>query len=178
MMKQLRGTELKRFTRDWRRAHRAIPGMVLVLQSVTYPVNVGSLFRVADAVGVREIVLTSATPTPPQTTIAKVGRDKHRVVPWRYVENTEVAVQELRQAGYHITALEIADAARPYYEFAFPDRTCLVLGNEDHGVSRAVLDLCDSAVFVPMMGKGLSMNVHVSAAVVLYHILAGALSRS
>jgi len=58
----------------------------------------------------------------------------------------------------------------PYCDVFFPPRTCLVLGNEDHGVTRSVLELCDSAVFVPMYGHGLSLNVHVSAAIVLSHI--------
>jgi tRNA G18 (ribose-2'-O)-methylase SpoU len=51
-----------------------------------------------------------------------------------------------------------------------------VLGNEDHGLTRSVLSLCDSSVFVPMYGKGLSLNVHVCTAVVLYHALHAAVS--
>ncbi len=170
-MNQLRGTPLKRFLRDWRRAHPARRDVALVLQSVAYPVNVGSLFRIADAAGVSRMVLCGITPTPPNVTIAKVGRGKESDVSWSYVERAEDAVAALRTDGYQIVALEITEQAQPYYAAAYPDRICLVLGNEDHGVTRSMLALCDSAVWVPMYGKGRSLNVHISAAVVLYHML-------
>ncbi len=168
-MKQLRGTDLKRFLRDWRRAHPDRPDIALVLQSVSYPANVGSLFRIADAVGVSKMFLCGITPLPPSQTISKVGRDKHHDVPWYYEKQAEDALQTLRSEGYHICALELTDVSRPYHEVDFPAKLCLVVGNEDHGVTRSALALCDSAVFVPMYGKGQSLNVHVCAAVVLYH---------
>ncbi len=168
-MEQLRGTPLKRFLRDWRRANPQTWDVVLVLESVSYPVNVGSFFRIADAVRVQHLYLTNATPTPPNKTIEKVGRSKDTGVPWSYDKSTEDVVLRLREDGYHITALEITDTSVPYYEAAYPDRLALVVGNEDHGVTRGTLALCDSSVFVPMYGKGRSLNVHVSAAVVLYH---------
>jgi tRNA (guanosine-2'-O-)-methyltransferase len=169
-MRQLRGTTLKRFVRDFRRAHPPLHDVALVLQSVSYPVNVGSLFRIADACRVSEVVLAGITPTPPNATISKVGRNRDHDVPWRYVERAEDALVDLRGEGYHICALEITDQAVPYYAFDYPERVCLVVGNEDHGVTRSALALCDSAVFVPMYGKGKSLNVHVSAAIVLYYL--------
>jgi tRNA G18 (ribose-2'-O)-methylase SpoU len=170
-VKQLRGTPLKRFLRDWRREHPAGPHRTaLVLQSVAYPVNVGSLFRIADAVGVERMILSGITPTPPHPTIAKVGRNKHTNVAWTYEESAEATLERLSGEGFHVCALEITDESAAYYEVAYPEKICLVVGNEDHGVTRSALALCDSSVFVPMYGKGRSMNVHVSAAVVLYHI--------
>lgn len=169
-MRQLHGTPLKRFLRDWRRAHPPKRRVTLVLQSVAYPVNVGSLFRIADAVGVERMILSGITPTPPHPTITKVGRGKHDNVAWTYEESAEAALERLSAEGYHVIALEITDESMPYYEAVYPERICLVLGNEDHGVTRSALALCDSSVFIPMVGKGRSMNVHVSAAVVLYHI--------
>ncbi|MGF1507005.1 MAG: RNA methyltransferase [Chloroflexi bacterium] len=167
-MKQLIGTDLKRFNRAWQRAYPHHADIVLVLQSVAYPANVGSLFRIADGVNLTEMILCSATPTPPQPTVVKVARDKHKRIAWRYEERAEEAIATLRSAGYHIAAVEITDEAIPYFDFAAPRRTAFVLGNEDHGVSQSVLDLCDTAVFVPMYGRGLSLNVHVSAGVILY----------
>ncbi len=169
-MKQLRGTPLKRFL-------RTLPGppspteLVVVCQSVAYPVNVGSIFRIADALDAAEVLLTGITPTPPHPTIAKVGRDKERHVPWRYIERPETALEELRARGYWIAALEITQDCRPYYTVDYPRRVALVLGNEDHGVTRSCLALCHAAIFVPMYGHGKSLNVHVSLAVVGYHLL-------
>jgi 23S rRNA (guanosine2251-2'-O)-methyltransferase len=169
-MRQLRGTPLKRFLRKLPPPPRPTD-LVIVCQSVAYPVNVGSVFRIADALEVEEVVLTGITPTPPHPTISKVGRDKDRRVQWRYVDRPEAALEELRAEGYWIGALEITGECRPYYSVDYPPRVALVLGNEDHGVTRACLALCNAAVYVPMYGKGKSLNVHVSLAVVGYHIL-------
>jgi 23S rRNA (guanosine2251-2'-O)-methyltransferase len=168
-MKQLHGTPLKRFLRSLPEPTRA--ELVVVCQSVAYPVNVGSIFRIADALNAHELVLTGITPTPPHPTISKVGRDKESRVPWQYVDEPEVALRDLRARGFWIAALEITDECQPYYAVEYPSRVALVLGNEDHGVTRSCLALCDMAVFVPMYGKGRSLNVHVSLAVVGYHLL-------
>lgn len=168
-MKQLRGTPLKRFLRVLQPPSPT--ELAIVCQSVAYPVNVGSIFRIADALDAAEVVLTGITPTPPNPTISKVGRNKDQRVPWRAVGRPEAALEDLKAKGYWIAALEITDECRPYYAVEYPRRVALVLGNEDHGVTRACLSLCDAAVFVPMYGKGRSLNVHVSLAVVGYHLL-------
>ena len=169
-MKPLIGTDLKRFLRDYKRAHRPDFDLVGLLQSVEYPANVGSLFRAADGVGVTELVLTGITPTPPHATIDKVGRFKSLRVPWRYEKDPLTAVQALKERGYHIVAVELADEAVPYHQFVYPSKTCLVVGHEDHGITKATLAACDTAVFLPMYGKGRSLNVHVAFSVVAYHI--------
>lgn len=169
-MKQLRGTPLKRFLRNLPPPPSPVE-VAIVCQSVAYPVNVGSIFRIADALNVAEVLLTGITPTPPHPKISKVGRDKDRRVRWRYVDRPETALEELGEKGFWIAALEITADCRPYYAVDYPQRVALVLGNEDHGVTRACLALCDAAVYVPMYGKGKSLNVHVSLAVVGYHLL-------
>jgi tRNA (guanosine-2'-O-)-methyltransferase len=169
-MRPLIGTDLKRFLRDYRRAHAPETDLVALLQSVEYPANVGSIFRLADGAGVSELVLTGITPTPPNATIDKVGRFKSLRLPWRFEADPLVAIEGLRSKGYQIVAVELTDDAVPYHQFEFADKACLVVGHEDHGVTKATLAACDAAVFVPMYGKGLSLNVHVALAVVLYHI--------
>jgi len=171
-MQQLRGTALKRFLRKLPPPPRPTD-LVIVCQSVAYPVNVGSVFRIADAMGAVQVVLTGITPTPPHPTISKVGRDKDRRVPWLYEEQPEAALQGLKEQGFSLVAMEITEQCVPYDQADYADRVALVLGNEDHGVTRACLALCDTAVFIPMYGKGKSLNVHVSLAVVGYHILHG-----
>lgn len=169
-MRALHGTSLKRFHRRFRRAHPVRHSIALVLQSVEYPVNVGSIFRIADATHVEALILTGITPTPPHPTISKVGRGRHRRVPWRYEEQPEHAIRQLKADGYRVYALEITESAKPYYEVEWPEHVGLVVGHEDHGITRATLGLCDEPVFVPMWGKGASLNVHVAVAVVTYHI--------
>lgn len=170
-MKPLIGTDLKRFLRDYKRQHRPTYDLVALLQSVEYPANVGSCFRVADGAGLTELVLTGITPTPPNPTIDKVGRFKSLRVPWRYEKDPLPAIGALKEQGYHIVAVELADAAVPYHTYDYPQQTCVVVGHEDHGVTKATLAACDAAVFLPMYGKGRSLNVHVALSIVLYHIL-------
>jgi tRNA (guanosine-2'-O-)-methyltransferase len=117
------------------------------------------------------LVLTGITPTPPHPTIDKVARYKGDRINWRYEKDPLIAVGQLRQAGYQIVAVELATDAQPYFEFEYADRVCLVLGHEDHGVTKATLAACDGAVFLPMYGKGQSLNVHVAASIVTYHVL-------
>ena len=170
-MKPLIGTDLKRFLRDYRRKHRPARRIAALLQSVEYPVNVGSIFRMADAAGMAELVLAGITPTPPHPTIDKVGRHKSSNLPWRYEEDAVVAAQQLKAAGYRLVAVELTRQSVPYHLYDYPERTCLVVGHEDHGVTRATLAACDAAVFIPMYGKGRSMNVHVALSVVVFHAL-------
>lgn len=173
-MKPLIGTDLKRFLRDYKRKHRPTRQVAALLQSVEYPVNVGSIFRMADAAGVSQLVLSGITPTPPNPTIEKVGRAKNNNVPWSYEQDAVTAARQLKEEGYRIVALELTSEAVPYHTYNYPQRTCLVVGHEDHGVTRATLAACDASVFIPMYGKGRSMNVHVALSIVLFHILHGA----
>lgn len=170
-MKPLIGTDLKRFNRDFKRANPQERDVVLLLQSVEYPANVGSIFRLADGAGVSEVILCGITPTPPNATIDKVGRFKSLKMAWRYEKEAVTAIEELKQKGYEIIAVELAETAVPYYQRDYPPKVCLVVGHEDHGVTKATLAACQTAVFLPMYGQGLSHNVHVALAIVLYHII-------
>lgn len=170
-MKALIGTELKRFLRTHRKANRPKRSIVLLLQSVEYPANVGSVFRMADGAGVDEVILCGITPRPPQPTIDKVSRHKHKSVRWRYVADSAEIILKLQADGYEVIAIELADDAVPYTEFDYPEKVCLVVGNEDHGVTNATLAACDDTIFLPMYGKGLSLNVHVALSIVTYHVL-------
>ncbi len=170
-MKPLLGTDLKRFLRDYKRAHPRQHELIGLLQSVEYPANVGSIFRVADGIGMQALILTGITPTPPHPTIDKVGRFKSLRVPWRYEKEPVAAAEAVKKEGYHLVAVELAEGAVPYHEFEYPEKVCLLVGHEDHGVTKAVLNVCDTAVFLPMYGKGRSLNVHVAFSIVAYHIL-------
>ncbi|MEZ4518252.1 MAG: TrmH family RNA methyltransferase [Chloroflexota bacterium] len=170
-MKPLIGTDLKRFLRDYRRTHPPAREIVALLQSVEYPVNVGSAFRIADAARVNELILTGITPTPPNPAIDKVARYKSLRVPWRYEQDPVPVLEALKADGYQIVAIELTDEAVVYSDFEYAPKVCLVVGHEDHGVTRATLSACDASVFVPMYGQGLSLNVHVALGIVMFHAL-------
>ena len=146
---------------------------LLVTRPIPVPVAITvipTVFRIADTARIEELILTGITPTPPNPAIVKVGRSKHRHVPWRYEKEADEPIAELKAQGYRVFALEITEGASPYYETDWPAKTCLVIGHEDQSITRATLALCDDVVFIPMWGKGLSLNVHVALAVAVFHI--------
>lgn len=170
-MKALIGVDLKRFLRDYRRRNPPQRSVAALLQSVEYPANVGSIFRLADGAGLEELVLTGITPTPPHPTLEKVARYKSSRITWRYEADPVQAIEQVKERGFQVVAVELAEGAVPYHRFDYAEQTCLVVGHEDHGVTRATLGACDGAVFLPMYGKGRSLNVHVALSIVVYHIL-------
>jgi tRNA (guanosine-2'-O-)-methyltransferase len=145
--------------------------LVFILQDVEDPVNVGSAFRIADACGVRQMILTGISACPPHPLIRKVGRGKDRRVKWHYTEQAADAIDALRADGYTSCALEITADSVSYDEAEYPDKLCLIVGHEDHGVTKRTLAACDMKIFIPMYGKGASLNVHVSLGIAAYHIL-------
>jgi tRNA (guanosine-2'-O-)-methyltransferase len=145
--------------------------LAFLLQDWDDPYNVGGMFRVADACGAAEMILTGKTPVPPHPQIHVTSLGHHRRVPWRQIVRYDDACGLLKTDGYRLIAVEIADDAVNYREFQYPDRICLVLGNEVHGVYASVMRQCDDAVFIPMAGKGRSLNVHVAAAVVAFEAI-------
>ncbi|MBM3215157.1 RNA methyltransferase [Candidatus Poribacteria bacterium] len=164
----LHGTALKRFVRELDRPNVEL---AFVLHDVEDPVNVGSAFRIADASRVDRMLLTGITPQPPHRLIAKTGRHKDRRVRWEHDADASEALARLRDDGFERIALELTEDASPYDAISYPERVALVVGNEDHGIPRRILSCCDRVVFLPMYGKGASLNVAVSLGIVAYHVL-------
>jgi tRNA (guanosine-2'-O-)-methyltransferase len=168
--RQLTGKGIKHFLR---RDERPEVELVFVLQDVEDPVNVGAAFRIADACGARRLILTGLTPVPPDQTIHGVGRGAHRRVHWSQERYASDALEGLKAEGYTCYAIEVATNSAPYHSVEYPERVCLVVGNEHHGVTTRTLAACDGSVYIPMYGKVPSLNVHVALAVVAFHVLHG-----
>lgn len=167
-MRALRGTDLKRFIKSLARPDRQL---AVVLEDVEDPVNVGAAFRIADAAKVAEVWLCGITPRPPHKLIDKVGRKKHRRVQWQSVDHIGDAIDALHRADYTILALELAEGAASLYARGYPERVAILVGNEDHGVTRDTLSRCDGAIYIPMYGKGASLNVSVALGIACFHTL-------
>ena len=147
--------------------------IAFLLQSFEDPLNVGSVFRIADACGAKELIFSGTTPIPPHIEIERTGRGHERRVSWRHVPRLEDALGLLRDEKYSIVALETTSHSVCYLEYQYPKKLCLVLGNESNGVYSSTLSYCEASVYIPMYGKGPSMNVHVAAALVAYRALLG-----
>ncbi len=129
------------------------------------------MFRVADGLGAKLLMASGHTPLPPDPMVSVTSLGAHRRIPFKHFRSHEDAALDLLGEGWTLVAVEIAERAVPYFEFEYPERLCLVLGNEANGVYGNVLKHCAGAVVIPMLGKGRSLNVHVAAAVVGYHAL-------
>lgn len=165
-MHQLRGTELKRLHRTWRRrnTHR----LALLLDNVGNPYNVGSIVRSAAALGVDELYLAgqSASPRAPKAQKTALGTDRY--LEFIEYETVTAAADQARADGYFIVGIELADPATPLAELDLARDVCLVLGHEDHGISSAGLAACDALAYIPLAGKVGSLNVASAGAIACY----------
>ena len=148
--------------------------VVVVLNNVRSLQNVGAFFRTADAFAVEQIALCGITATPPNRDIHKTALGAELTVKWSYHKETTACIEELRQAGYRILAIEQVEGAAMLNEFT-PDpneKYALIFGNEVFGVDQQVVDRCDGAIEIPQAGTKHSINVSVSGGVVLWHFFA------
>lgn len=170
-MKTIRSKmEARKFWKEFRESRSNPRRIAFLLQDWDDPYNVGGMFRGADALGALELVLSEHTPAPPHPQVSVTSLGQHRRIPWRQFAKHEEAALVMKTDGYSLIAIEITGHSTSYAEFQYSAKVCLVLGNEKIGVYSNVLKHCDAAVLIPMAGKGRSMNVRVSAAVVGFHI--------
>lgn len=145
--------------------------IVLVIDNVRSLHNLGAIFRTADAVGVKEIILSELCATPPRTEIEKTALGATQTVPWRKTEHLVQTLQELKAANYTIWALEQTPTSTDLFttEASYP--LALIVGHEREGVRQEILAVCDQAVELPMHGKSAhSLNVSNAAAIALYEL--------
>ena len=163
--------ELERVELDEYRRLEKIP-LVVVLDDVRSEMNVGSIFRTADAFLVEEIVLCGITATPPKPEIHKTALGAEDSVSWRYEKDIAQAVSDLRQRGYTVLAIEQVHGSVSLDAFV-PERGgryAVVLGNEVKGVSQRAVDLSDRCIEIPQYGTKHSLNVANTAAIVIYEL--------
>ena len=161
--------ELGRLSPEDFRAARKRP-LVVVLDNVRSMHNVGSLFRTADAFRVSAIYLCGMTPVPPHQEIDKTALGATESVEWRYFSNTADAIEKLLTGGYRVVAVEQTTAAVNVRNFRPEAPLALVFGHEVKGVSEEVLARCHGAVVIPQDGTKHSLNVSVSAGIVLWEM--------
>lgn len=144
--------------------------LVLVLDNIRSMMNTGSVFRTADAFLLQAIFLCGITATPPHREIHKTALGATESVDWSYYPETSQAILALKQQGFVILAVEQTRDSRNLASFR-PERDkkyALVFGNEVKGVDEAVLELCDGCIEIPQFGTKHSLNVSVTAGMVIW----------
>ncbi len=137
------------------------------------PMNVGSLFRLADALGVERIYLTGSSITPPNAKIRKTSRSTEKHVDFEYSCDPIEKTNQLVDSGYKLVALEITNSSidLDHLEVEPDDKICLIIGSENKGVPQALLDRAHISVHIPMMGVNSSMNVATATAIAAYDLI-------
>ena len=170
-MRKLRTIEIgeQRLTVDEFREAEKLP-LVVVLDDVRSMYNVGSVFRTSDAFRVERIVLCGITSTPPHPEIHKTALGAEDSVSWEHAETALSAVEELRRQGYAVLAVEQAEGSTSLPSFCAEKgkKYAVVLGNEVKGVHQEVVDACNGCLEIPQLGTKHSMNVSVTAGIIIY----------
>lgn len=150
--------------------------IALILCDIRSAHNVGAIFRTADAAGVARIFCAGYTPTPldrfgrVRADIKKTALGSEESVPWETAPRIGALIKKFKKEGYTILALEQDPRAVDYKKIKTGKRTVLLVGNETEGISKKVLDLCDTIMEIPMAGKKESLNVSVATGIALFRI--------
>lgn len=159
-----------------------MPEIIIVAHNIRSTHNVGAIFRTAEGLGVKKIILSGYSPYPQQSEdsrlphiSAKLTSQIHKtalgaefIVPFEYQETPSIA--ELKASGYRIVALEQASTSIPLQTYKAPQKVALILGEEVEGIAPELLALCEDILEIPMIGQKESFNVSVAAGIALYQL--------
>ena len=184
MSKKLTTAEMNRLSvAEYQEADK-LP-LVVVLDNIRSQHNVGAVFRTADAMRIERVVLCGICCCPPNQEIHKTALGAEESVEWQYFENTIDAVKALLNEGFSVYAIEQAHdsitleevAEEMQRNHAQSTKVAVVFGHEVFGVQQEVVDQCSQCIEIPQYGTKHSMNVSVTAGIVMYR-LASSLRRA
>ena len=147
--------------------------LVVVLDDVRSMYNVGSVFRTGDAFRIEALYLCGISATPPATEIHKTALGAEDSVEWQHFDSALEAVMRLKENGYVVLAVEQCEGSTKLHEF-IPEQDkkyAVVLGNEVKGVHQDVIDACDGCLEIVQLGTKHSMNVSVTAGIIMYRFV-------
>ena len=148
--------------------------LVVILDNIRSTYNVGAIFRTADAAGVSKIYLCGITPSPPNPKISKVALGAEKFLPWEKRKNTWRLLEQLKQEGYFIIALEQGKNSKDIFQAPSKmfkkKKLGLILGPEIKGLSFKILKRTDWQLEIPMSGQKESLNVAVAFGIAVYQM--------
>ncbi len=147
--------------------------ITIILDNVLDTYNIGSIFRLADAVAAEKVYLCGATETPPNTRIKKASINTCEWVQWQYVKTTLDGIADFKKThpDGKIIAVEQDAKSIPFQDVIYTMPIAIIVGNETYGVSKEVLERVDTIVELPMFGINTSLNVMVTTGIVLYDVV-------
>jgi rRNA methylases len=172
--RKLKVEELGRISLKEFREAAKIP-LVVVLDNIRSQHNIGSVFRTGDAFRVEAVLLCGITATPPNAEIHKTALGAEDSVKWRYFESALAAVYELKANGYTIFSIEQTENSIPLESVKLEKdkKYAVIFGHEVHGVHQSVIDASDGTIEIPQYGTKHSLNVSVTAGIVIWDFFTG-----
>jgi len=146
------------------------PGLIVVLDEIEDPHNLGSILRTADAVGAHGVVIPKRRAVPLTATVAKASAGAIEHVPVARVANLSQAIETLKKQGFWVVGTDV-DAENMYHQVEMNGPTVIVIGNEGKGLGEVVKKRCDYLVRLPMVGQIQSLNAGVATGILLYEVL-------
>lgn len=149
----------------------------ILLDNVRSIFNVGSIFRTAEAVGVKKIYLAGISGVEKFGETIKLNPRVEKTaleglkVPWEYTEDSLTKLKELKDSGVQVVSLELTESSVDFRKASYSFPLCLVVGHERQGISDEINEVADLIIQIPMKGEGKSLNVSVATAVALYEII-------
>ena len=168
-IRKLKITEMNRLTLEEFKEAEKLP-LVVVLDEVRSLHNIGAVFRTSDAFLVNSIYLCGITATPPNAEMHKTALGAECTVDWKYFESTVDAVKSLHEDGYTVLSIEQCAGSVMLGDLQLDrdKKYAIVMGNEVKGVQQQVVDICDGCIEIPQYGTKHSLNVSVTAGIVLW----------
>jgi tRNA G18 (ribose-2'-O)-methylase SpoU len=163
--------ELNRLSVDEYHKTGKLP-VIVILDNIRSCHNIGSVFRTSDALLIEKIFLCGITATPPNKEIHKTALDAEKSVLWEYAEDSLEVVKNLQSSGYRVFAIEQVEnsISLPEFKVDVQEKIALVFGNELKGVQQSVINQCNGAIEIPQYGTKHSLNISVSAGIVLWEL--------
>ena len=178
-MRKLRTIEMQRLSVDEFHEAPKMP-LIVVLDDVRSLHNVGSVFRSGDAFRVEAVYLCGITATPPHPEIHKTALGGEDSVAWRYFPTATEAVESLHNDGFFVYSIEQVEGSTKLQNLQLDTdrRYAVVLGNEVKGVHQEVVDMSDGCLEIPQFGTKHSLNVSVTAGMVIWEVAKKFLSKT
>ncbi|TDE47118.1 TrmH family RNA methyltransferase [Flavobacterium rhamnosiphilum] len=170
-MRKLENSELDRKSIEAFKQSEKTP-LILVLDDIRSLHNIGSVFRTADAFLIEKIYLCGITAIPPNKEIHKTALGATETVAWEHNENVLDVIEKLKKENTTTLAIEQVESAVFLQDFKIEKgrKYALVFGNEVHGVSQEAVALCDGCIEIPQLGTKHSLNISVSAGIVVWDL--------
>ena len=145
--------------------------IVLITTNVIRPANIGSLFRLADAFGVKKLIL-GGTKIELNRKVWNTARATEKVVDFQQIDDLSALILNLKKENYSIVSLEITQHSQPITELDFSagQKIALIVGSERYGIDSEILQLSDSIFHIEMFGQNTSMNVAQAASIALFKL--------